>query len=83
MKINKKESLSEQIAGAMIIVIQKPYARLEKELRNTFKGDDDVKVIVDRRAEERRKGTKEVAADRRMAERRQPKEELVEVAIST
>ena len=67
----------------MTIVIQRPYARLEKELRNAFKGDNDVKVILERRSRERRKSTKEVEIDRRMAERRRPKEELVEVAIST
>jgi len=83
MKIAKKDSLPEESAGMMTIVIQQPYARLEKELRSAFKGDDDVKVILDRRSEERRKSTKEVATDRRTADRRRPKEELVEVAIST
>lgn len=83
MRINKKNSLPEETAGTMTIVIQRPYARLEKELRSAFKGEANVKVILDRRSGERRKSTKEVATDRRMAERRRPKEELVEVAIST
>ncbi|NIM59710.1 MAG: hypothetical protein GTO16_12340 [Candidatus Aminicenantes bacterium] len=83
MTINKKDSLPEESAGMMTIVIQRPYSRLEKELRNAFKGDDDVKVILDRRSGERRKRKKEVETDRRMADRRRPKEELVEVAIST
>ena len=83
MRITKKDSLPEESAGMMTIVIQKSYARLEKELRGAFKGDDYVKVILDRRSGERRKSTKEVETDRRMADRRRPKEELVEVAIST
>jgi hypothetical protein len=83
MRIAKKDSLPEEMAGMMTIVVMRSYARLEKELRSAFKGEDDVKVILDRRSEERRKSTKEVATDRRMADRRYPKEELVEVAIST
>ncbi len=83
MTINKKDLLTEESAGMMTIVIQRPYARLEKELRNAFKGENNVKVILDRRSGERRKSKKEVETERRMAERRRPKEELVEVAIST
>ena len=83
MRITKKESLPEESAGMTTIVIHRAYARLEKELRNAFRGEADVKVILDRRSGERRKSTKEVATDRRLAERRRPKEDLVEVAIST
>jgi hypothetical protein len=83
MRIAKKDSLPEESTGMMTIVVMRPYARLEKELHSAFKGDDDVKIILDKRSGERRKSTKEVATDRRMADRRRPKEELVEVAIST
>ncbi len=67
----------------MTIVVMRPYARLEKELRSTFKGQEDVKVILDKRSGERRERLQAVSKDRRMADRRRPKEELVEVAIST
>jgi hypothetical protein len=83
MRINKKDSLPEEMAGTMTIVILRPYSRLERELRSAFKGDDAIKVILDRRSGERRKSKKEVETDRRMADRRRPKEEIVEVAIST
>ncbi len=66
----------------MTIVVMRPYAHIEKELRNAFKGEEDVKVIVDKRNGERRKNTKAVGAERRKDDRRRPKEELAEVAIS-
>ncbi len=83
MRIAKKDSLPEESAGMMTIVVMRPYARLEKELRSSFKGEDDVKVILDKRYGERRKRLQAVTKDHRMADRRHPKEELVEVAIST
>ena len=83
MRINKKDSLPKESAGIMTIVVMRPYARLEKELRSAFKGDDDVKVILDKRSGERRKRLQAVTKERRMVDRRRPKEELVEVAIST
>ena len=67
----------------MTIVVQRPYARLEKELRSAFKGQEDIKVILDNRYLERRKSRQAVAINRRKAGRRRPKEELVEVVIST
>ncbi len=83
MRIAKKDSLPEESAGMMTIVIQRPYARLEKELRSAFKGEDDVKIILDKRSGERRKRLQAISKDRRRADRRRPKEELIEVAIST
>ena len=83
MKIAKKDSLPEEMTRTMTIVVMRPYARLEKELRSAFKGDDGVKVILDKRSGERRKKLEDVAKDRRKDDRRRPKEELVEVAIST
>ncbi len=83
MRIAKKAHLSEEEAGTMTIVVQQPYAHLERELRSAFKGQKDVKVILDRRQGERRKNTKAVGADRRKADRRHLKEEIVEVVVST
>lgn len=79
-----KESLSskEEPGIKSIIVIQHPYAHLEKELRSVFKGQEDIKIILERRLGERRKKPKAVAVDRRKAERRSPKEDLVQVVIS-
>ncbi len=83
MRIAKKDSLPEESAGMMTVVIMRPYARLEKELRSFFKGQEDVKVISDKRYGERRKRLQAVTKECRKDDRRRPKEELVEVAIST
>jgi hypothetical protein len=47
-------SPAEPGAGAISIIIQRPYGYLEEELRGTFDGQEDIKVIVDRRLGERR-----------------------------
>ena len=39
----------------MTIIIRKPYAHLEKELRKTFKQQGNVNIIMDRRSVERRR----------------------------
>ena len=63
------------------IVIRRPYAHLEDEVRRVFAGREDVKVIVDRRSGERRATQQPVKVDQRRADRRRAKEELVEVLI--
>jgi len=83
MRIAKKDSLPEESAGMMTVVVMRPYAHLEKELRSVFKGQEDVKVISDKRYGERRKRLQAVTKECRKDDRRRPKEELVEVAIST
>ena len=83
MRIAKKDSLPEESSGMMTVVVMRPYARLEKELRSAFKGQEDVKVILDKRYGERRKRLQDIAVEHRKDDRRRPKEELVEVAIST
>ena len=82
LKITKATNLHKEAAGAMSIIIRQPYIWLEKELGRAFKGQEDVKVIVDRRCAERRTGLEPVAMDRRKADRRGANEELVEVVIS-
>ncbi len=83
MRIAKKAHLSEEEVGIMTIVVHPAYTHLERELRRAFKGQEDVKIILDRRQGERRKNTKAVGADRRKADRRHLKEEIVEVVVST
>ena len=64
------------------MTIRRPYAHLEAELRRAFEGEENVKVIVDRRYRERRMSRQSVPAERRRGDRRTPKEELVEVVMS-
>jgi hypothetical protein len=82
MRIAKAVLLPEEGAGKMTIIIRRPYAFLEKELRNAFKEQEDVKVILDRRNGKQGKRREAAAKERRGANRRRPKEELVEVVIS-
>ncbi|MBI4011604.1 MAG: hypothetical protein HY359_04790 [Candidatus Rokubacteria bacterium] len=65
----------------MYVVIRRPYAYLERELRRTFEGQEDVRVLVDRRSGERRTSPQPVALERRRAERRRSKAEVLEVVI--
>ncbi len=83
MRIAKKAHMSGGGAGIMSVVIRRPYTHLEKGLSSTFKGQEDVKVILDRRYRERRERSQAVAKERRMAGRRRPNEELVEVVFPT
>ena len=62
--------------------ILRPHADLQEELHKTFKGEKDVKVIVDRRYGERRTSRKPVVKERRRSDQRRTKEQLVEVVIS-
>jgi len=82
LRIAKATSPPEKGPGVMTVIIRRPYAYLEKELRSTFEGQEDVKVIVDRRYPERRTKIQPVEIERRRADRRRPKEELVEVSLS-
>ena len=83
MKIDKKVHLSEEGAGIMTVVIKRPHAHLKNKLQSAFKGQEDIKVILDNRYLERRKSRQAVEINRRKVGRRRPKEELVEVVIST
>ncbi|MFQ5828865.1 MAG: hypothetical protein ACE5JD_06880 [Candidatus Methylomirabilia bacterium] len=71
--------------GLMSITIRAPYAYLEEELRRAFQGQENVKVIVDRRHTERRTSRQPVPLEprleRRRTDRRRPREELVEVVL--
>src|SRR5207245_3658862 len=67
--------------GMTYIVIRRPYAHLEDEVRRVFAGREDVKVIVDRRSGERRATQQPVKVDQRRADRRRAREEVVEVLI--
>ena len=82
LKIVKVVPTSEDAIGVMSIIIQRPYSHLEKGMRSVFKGEKDVKIIVDKRFGERRTTQQAVEVERRHADKRQPKEELVEVIIS-
>jgi len=65
----------------MLLIVRRPYAHLEGQLRRAFEERADVEVIPDRRRSERRMSDRGVSAERRRAERRTSKEEILEVVI--
>ena len=68
--------------GTMYLIIRPAHAYLEETLRRAFEGQENVKIIVDRRSGERRTTNRAVASDRRQADRRRAKEQLVEVIVT-
>ena len=66
----------------MYIVVRRPYAYLQEELRQGFEGEGDVHVIVDKRSGERRAEREPVAVDRRQTDRRRAQQQIVEVVMS-
>jgi hypothetical protein len=62
------------------IVIRRPYAHLEAELR-PFEEQGDIKVLVDKRHGERRLREHVSPVERRAADRRKAAEELLDVVI--
>ena len=81
LSIAKAAVPPEKGPGSMCIIIKRPYTHLEDELRRTFEGQEDVKIVVDRRYGERRVSQQPVSEDRRRADRRKTKESLVEAVI--
>lgn len=82
IRIARETHIPEERPGIMTIVIFQPYVHLVKELKNAFKGQEDVKIILDRRYGERRKIDKAVERERRRGDRRKSKQGIAEVAIS-
>jgi len=82
MKISRTSAPHEGGAEEMVIIIQRPYAHLEKELRRTFRNGNETSVIIDRRMGERRSRTEPVTEDQRQGDRRAQRELLLELVIS-
>ena len=81
MRITKATTVTQRGVEKMFIVIRRPYAYLEEELSTEFRGQEDVRVMVDRRIAERRKRRQQVSLERRQADRRGTKEELVHIVL--
>ncbi len=77
MNIRRTTARPDEGRAKMIIVIRRPYAYLEAELRSVFEGQDDGEIIVDRRVSQQ-----PVELERRQVGWRRPKEEILEVVIS-
>jgi hypothetical protein len=82
VRILKAAAHAEEGREKMFIVVRRPYAYLQAELRQGFEGQGDVHVLVDRRSGNRRAGQEAVTVKRRQADRRRAQQEIVEVVIS-
>jgi hypothetical protein len=81
-QISNTTVLPAQGAGTMSIIIQRPYAHIEKEMNRVFGREEDVTVITDRRYGERRATEKPITMERRRDDRRTSKETMVQVVLS-
>ena len=82
LRVTKALGAHGEEIGMMTIVVRRPYAPLEEELRAAFAGQENVQVVVDQRNGDRREAARHVADDRRRQGRRVRKEEMVELALS-
>ena len=82
VRILKAATHPEEGQEKMCIVVHRPYAFLQEELRQGFEGQDDVHVIVDKRSGERRAEREPVPVERRQTDRRRAQPEIVSVVIS-
>ena len=55
-----------------VIVVRRDKSEFYEDLRRNFKGDGRVRVILDRREQNRRTSTKPMETDRRRSDRRKP-----------
>jgi len=68
----------------MFIVIGRPHAYLEDVLQQALSGNENFKIVVDRRHGERRATSESVPFERRQADadRRRSREHLVELVVT-
>ncbi len=67
--------------GLFHVIIHRPYSYLEDEIRRVFAGREDVRIIIDRRYEERRRQDVPIMINRRAADRRRSVDELIKIII--
>jgi len=68
--------------GTMYVIIAQTHAYLEGTIRTAFEGQENVRIMVDRRHGERRATSESVPFERRQADRRRSRENLVEVVVT-
>ena len=67
--------------GRMLLILRRPFAHIEDQLRRAFEGRDDVVIIRDRRRGARRRITGPFPGERRHTERRSRTEDVLEIMI--
>jgi hypothetical protein len=82
MSILRANPAPGQGRGTMYIIINRAHAYLHETLRKVFAGQENVRVIVDRRYGERRTTRGSATFERREGDRRKSTEHLVEVILT-
>jgi hypothetical protein len=65
----------------LLLILRRPFAHIEDQLRGAFEGRDDVVIIRDRRRGTRRRIAGSVRDERRHTERRSRMEDVLDVVI--
>lgn len=66
----------------MKIILQRRYAFLFKDIEKAFRENDNVRIWMDRRYEDRRSDNQPVLFERRLGQRRLNREFLAQVVIN-
>ena len=78
----KSESVSEKDISRIVLIIERPYDFLEKQLQKAFEGQSDTMVLVNRRNGERRQKKERFSPERRHTDRRASPGKIVSAIIS-
>ena len=78
----KSELVSEKDISRIVLIIERPYDFLEKQLKKAFEGQSDTMVLVNRRNGERRQKKELFLPERRKADRRASQGKIVSAIIS-
>jgi len=70
LRILKPKEVATKSTEEMNIVVRRPHSHLAENLRDIYKDQDQVNIIVDRRHGDRRQKSKPVKQDCRVADRR-------------
>ena len=68
--------------GTMYVIIAQTHAYLEGTIRTAFEGQENVRIMVDRRHGERRATSESVPFEHRQTDRRRSREHLVELVVT-
>lgn len=70
LRIQKSKEVATQSTKEMNIVVRRPHSHLAENLRNIYKDQEHVNIIIDRRYGQRRQNSKPVNRDCRVTDRR-------------
>ena len=82
LNVLKSESVFEKDIVRIVLIIERPYDFLEKQLQKAFEGQSDTMVLVNKRNGERRQKIERFSPERRNADRRASQGKIGSAIIS-